>query len=135
MIPRSPRPSAMPTWLSEEELQYYIQEFTRTGFAGGLHWYQTMDLNAQIAPQSFQGKTQIEQPCLFIAGENDGVITMSGGKDKVTQLLQSKCSRLSKCVFYPNAGHWIQQEQAAAVNTELIAWLNALDQKAVLPGK
>src|ERR1700754_1474057 len=32
-------PPPLPPWLSEADLDYYAQEFSRTGFRGGLNWY------------------------------------------------------------------------------------------------
>lgn len=37
-------PSALPTWLNEEELQYFTSKFQKTGFTGPLNYYRAMDL-------------------------------------------------------------------------------------------
>lgn len=37
-------PSALPTWLKEEELQYFTSKFQKTGFSGPLNYYRAMDL-------------------------------------------------------------------------------------------
>ena len=133
MVTRTGRPSKLPEWLSEEELQYYVSEYEANGFAGGLHWYQTMDLNATISPDTMRGKPQILQPALFLAGDRDLVILFSGGKESVEARMKKKCPNLSKCVFYERCGHWIQQERAADVNQELLSWLGTLDLDRVRP--
>ena len=69
MVTRLPRPSRLPKWLTETELQYYVREYTEHGFSGGLHWYQTMDLNTMLSPESMRARIEIKQPALFIAGE------------------------------------------------------------------
>ena len=35
-------PPTLPAWLSEADLDYYTQEFSRTGFRGGLNWYRNL---------------------------------------------------------------------------------------------
>ena len=37
-----------PDWLSEEELQVYVDAFERTGFTGGLNWYRNIDRNWEL---------------------------------------------------------------------------------------
>jgi pimeloyl-ACP methyl ester carboxylesterase len=34
---------ALPPWLSTSELDFYVGEFSRTGFRGGLNWYRNID--------------------------------------------------------------------------------------------
>lgn len=37
-------PIALPSWLSEEDLDYYTSKFEKRGFTGGLNYYRAMDL-------------------------------------------------------------------------------------------
>jgi hypothetical protein len=37
-------PEMLPAWLSEADVDYYVKEFKRTGFRGGLNWYRNMDI-------------------------------------------------------------------------------------------
>ena len=66
------RPQAIPDWLTEADIDFYVREFSRTGFRGGLNWYRNMDrlweTNAVLSG------APIRQPSLFIAGENDTVV-------------------------------------------------------------
>lgn len=34
----------LPSWLSEEEFNYYVTKFDQTGFTGGLNYYRAIDL-------------------------------------------------------------------------------------------
>lgn len=34
----------LPSWLSEEDVNYFANKFKRTGFTGGLNYYRVMDL-------------------------------------------------------------------------------------------
>ncbi|WP_232244861.1 alpha/beta fold hydrolase [Prescottella equi] len=41
-----PQPPALPwSWLSEWELETYVSEYSRSGFAGGINWYLAADMN------------------------------------------------------------------------------------------
>jgi hypothetical protein len=33
----------LPAWLTEEDAQFFVNEFKRTGFRGGLNWYRNLD--------------------------------------------------------------------------------------------
>lgn len=34
----------LPSWLSEDDVNYFATKFKRTGFTGGLNYYRAMDL-------------------------------------------------------------------------------------------
>ena len=69
----------------------------------------------------------------MIPGEMDAVVKMSGGKESVIKKMHKRCPNLTKCVFYPKSGHWIQQEEADSVNNEILDWLKGLDLNEVRP--
>ena len=68
-----PEPDGLPDWISQDELDHYIAEFTRTGFTGGLNWYRNMDRNWEI-----HGRTRRPPPspcrAMFIGGTADPVL-------------------------------------------------------------
>ena len=64
---------------------------------------------------------RIEQPALFITGENDPVRAFAPA-DGMKPLVPG----LKDMIVLPGAGHWIQQERAADVNVALIAFLKEL---------
>ena len=37
------RPLVLPSWLSEEDIQYYATKFNKTGFSGGMNYYRNLD--------------------------------------------------------------------------------------------
>jgi pimeloyl-ACP methyl ester carboxylesterase len=41
-------PKALPQWLSDEDLEYYVGEFSRAGFRGGLNYYRNFDRNHEL---------------------------------------------------------------------------------------
>jgi len=120
---RLPRPRNFPSWSSKEEFEYAVNEFERTGFSGGLRWYQTLDLNWNLT--RYLNGRKVEQPVLFIAGSNDMVIDSYGGCDAIACMLKESCSNLVAYHFFQGCGHWIHQEKASEVNYALVGFLNA----------
>ncbi|MGE0683414.1 MAG: alpha/beta fold hydrolase [Candidatus Binatia bacterium] len=114
-------PSTLPSWLTEADLNFFAQEFTRTGFRGGLNWYRNIDRMWELT--RFLTGAKIHQPSLFVAGEVDGVITMAR---QAFDSLEEAMLNLRKKVLLPGAGHWIQQERPAEVNQLLLEFLSAL---------
>ena len=65
------------TWLPNDELDVYAQEYDRTGFQGGLNWYRSRASPTLNEDKSiFSGKA-IEVPACFIAGAFDWGIPVS----------------------------------------------------------
>jgi pimeloyl-ACP methyl ester carboxylesterase len=119
---RMPRPKSLPKWLTQEDLEYYVQEFERAGFHGGLCWYRALDRNFQLMNDALRhGDDRIRQPSLFLTGEDDGVVKLYGGKNKVVERLKSNLLGLTRePIFMKGCGHWIQQEEPKEVNDALL---------------
>jgi len=105
--------SAACSWLTEEELQTYVQEFSRTGFQGGLQWYRCGFNEEQIMElRLFSGRT-IDVPSCFIGGIKDwGVYQVPGAFEKMQGY---SCTQMISCDLVVGAGHWVQQEQPEQV--------------------
>ena len=115
-------PETLPAWLTEADLDFYTEEFKRTGFRSALNWYRNIDANWKLLMPILSG-AKIRQPSLFIAGEFDGVITMYR---QAFDSLKETMPGLRKKVLLSGAGHWIQQERSTAVNDLLIEFLKSL---------
>ncbi len=109
------------TWLTEAELAVYSGEYCRTGFQGGLQWYRCRTLGAFNAEhETFSGRT-IDVPSWFIAGASDwGVYQVPGA---LAQMQEAAFTQMLGCHLLEGAGHWVQQEQPAAVVGLLIGAL------------
>lgn len=105
-------------WLTEAELAIYSEEYGRTGFQGGLQWYRCRTLGAFDAEhETFSGRT-IDVPSWFIAGASDwGVYQAPGALERMRD---AACTQMLGCHLLEGAGHWVQQEQPAAVARLLI---------------
>ena len=67
-------------WMTDTELGVYAEEYSRTGFQGGLNWYRTrFDASLSAEHAAWAGKT-IDVPSLFISGAQDwGTYQAPGG--------------------------------------------------------
>jgi pimeloyl-ACP methyl ester carboxylesterase len=118
-----PAPAPPWPWLAAEELDYYVSEFTRTGFTGGLNWYRAIDLRwAQNEPL---GSAPVEVPAYFLAGEQDVDLAGFSGRDPLDRM-RSLVPDLRELVLVPGAGHLVQMEKPAEVNAHLLRFLDAI---------
>ena len=111
---------ALPDWLTQEDLDFFVGEFTRTGFRGPLNWYRNIDRSWELSAP-FQGK-KIEQPALFVSGDKD-LIRMNPGFEAP---MREVAVNLRDLVIIPGVGHWTQQEAPGVVNEALISFLRSL---------
>jgi epoxide hydrolase A/B len=117
-------PPALPSWLSEADLDFYSAEFERTGFSGGLNWYRNIDLSWELmAP--WQG-ARVLPPALFVAGDRDLVMDFPGMRQLIP-MLGTFVPNLTRTVILPGCGHWTQQERPAEVNAALLEFLAGLE--------
>lgn len=123
-IERLAEPAARPDWISADELDHYIAEFTRTGFTGGLNWYRNLDRNWEIMANP--PAATIDVPALFIAGSADPVLSFTR-RDRASELVTGPYRE----VMIDGAGHWLQQERPAEVNAALLEFLAGLPAGAV----
>lgn len=109
-------------WMSDADMDYYAGQFSAGGFTGPLNWYRACDINWR-ANRQFLGQ-QIHQPCLFIAGEKDPVITMSppGALDFMRKMVPG----LADVLLVKDAGHFVQMEQASPVNDAITNFLRGM---------
>jgi pimeloyl-ACP methyl ester carboxylesterase len=114
-------PATLPVWLTAQDLDVFTKEFERTGFRGGLNWYRNVDRTWELTP--FLRGAKLRQPSLFVAGEQDVVVTLAR---PAIENLKDAMPNLRTKVLLPGAGHWIQQERPTEVNTLLIEFLAGL---------
>jgi pimeloyl-ACP methyl ester carboxylesterase len=121
-VDRLPEPAGLPDWLSQEELDHYVDEYTRTGFTGGLNWYRNMDRNWSLTERVAGAKVDV--PSLFIGGTRDPVLRMTPPENFLDRLTDHRGT-----VRVEGAGHWVQQEKPHEVNAAILEFVHELDQK------
>ncbi|KAF7865450.1 hypothetical protein EAF04_006425 [Stromatinia cepivora] len=107
----------MSKWLNDEELQIYVDEYSRTGFQGMLNWYRVAtDTQWMKDTEVFAGK-KLEVPLLFVSGEKDWGMFQEPG---TLENMGNVCLRFKGVEVLDGAGHWVQQERAEEMG-EIVA--------------
>ena len=113
-------------WLSQEDFDYYVNEYERTGpetaCIGGLDSYRIADRNWEIGAQ--YADANIDLPTLFISGEQDPVLQMID--PQALEIMKQRCSDLRGIEIIADAGHFVQQEQPDKTNAALLEFLRSL---------
>lgn len=119
-----PEPAELPAWLTEADLDAYVEAYATNGFTGGLNWYRNIDRNWELTAP-WQGAS-ITPPALFLAGEHDLVLAGTP-VDAVAATLRRSLTDLRHVELLPDTGHWTQQERPDEVNAALLGFLAELD--------
>lgn len=117
------------SWLSAEELQVYVKEWSRVGFQGALNWYRAQTASTpQTKKEMFlYAGRRIEVPCAFISGKQDwGNYQQPGAFQGYEDEKSVKPGCFKGATFIDHAGHWVQQEQSGEVTKEVLAFLKSL---------
>ena len=120
MSDRFAYPDPMPAWLTAEDLAFYVAEFERTGFTGGLNRYRNVDRDWEDL--SLFRDRPIEVPALFVGGDRDGP-TLWGAAS--IERFGTTLPKLHRSIILKGCGHWTQQERPAEVNEALLDFLAA----------
>jgi pimeloyl-ACP methyl ester carboxylesterase len=114
----------LPEWLSEDDVDYYTAEFTRTGYRGALNWYRNHRQNWEY--MSAWHQAPIKVPAMFVGGERDPVLNWPGTRALVDSLRDRLVPDLRTSVVLPGCGHWIPQERPDDTNHLLLDFLVGL---------
>ncbi|HEV3229747.1 MAG TPA: alpha/beta hydrolase [Solirubrobacteraceae bacterium] len=105
-----------PDWLTEADLDVYVEAFERTGFTGGLNYYRNIDRNWELsAPLADR---RIDAPALFVTGSRDPVASFMPA-----EAMDGWVTDLRAKVVIEGAGHWVQQQRPEEVNEALLTFL------------
>ncbi|NRB36959.1 MAG: alpha/beta hydrolase [Pseudomonadales bacterium] len=109
------------SWLSEMELEFFVSEYSRSGFTGGLNWYRSMDIK-------WQERKALEHivsavPAYFLGSEQDVDLEAFHGDDPIS-LMRKSFPDLRRVEMIANAGHMVQLEKSCEVNRHLISFMH-----------
>jgi pimeloyl-ACP methyl ester carboxylesterase len=122
-LTRMPDPQVLPGWLTEADIDFYVQQFQQSGFRGGLNWYRNIDRNWELmAPYA---GASVSVPALYMAGDLDLVVSFPRMKEVIADLARY-VPQLRDTIMLPGCGHWTQQERPHEVNKAIIDFLRAL---------
>ncbi|WP_172800355.1 MULTISPECIES: alpha/beta hydrolase [unclassified Mycobacterium] len=119
-LARIPEPGDLPDWISQDEFDYYVEEFTRTGFTAPLNWYRCFDLNWELTAAT--PAATIAVPSLFLGGADDPTLAYTP-RHRAREIVTGDYRE----VMIDGAGHWLPQERPAAVNAVLLDFLAGLE--------
>jgi pimeloyl-ACP methyl ester carboxylesterase len=114
----------LPDWLTQDEFDHYVDEFSRNGFTAPLNWYRCFDRNWELTaphPSGLPAAT-IAVPSLFIGGAADPTLAYTP-RHRVRELVSGEYRE----VMIDGAGHWLQQERPDEVNKALLDFLSGLE--------
>lgn len=114
-------PTALPRWLTQADLDHYVEQFENSGFFGPVSWYRNLDANFEVLkdlPASL-----VSMPAYFIGGEKDGVIA---GRPEYVDGMNGLLPNYRGKTMIPGAGHWTQQEAPEEFNAALLGFLATL---------
>lgn len=103
--------------LTEQELQYYIEQYTAAGFTSTCQTYATTDLDFETEREL---PITIPHQAFFIGAAQDSVL-----KPEMAANMAKFIPNLKSAVV-DNAGHWVLMEQKDKVNELLLEWLETV---------
>ncbi|OAY61849.1 epoxide hydrolase A [Manihot esculenta] len=111
-------PCRLPSWLSEEDINYYATKFNQKGFTGGLNYYRSINLTWELmAPWTGVG---IRVPVKFIVGDLDTAYHLPGVKEYIANGgFKKDVPLLQEVVIMEGVGHFINQEKAGEVSRHI----------------
>jgi len=121
MLSDLPDPSKLGSWITDDDLDFYVAEFEKSGFRGPLNYYRNLNLTWELTAGA---PAQISQPAMFVAGDKDGVIIMAA---QALEALPTNVPDLRVNELIADVGHWTQQEAPNAVNRHILEFLAQLD--------
>jgi len=119
-----PEPSALPGWLSADDIDAFAAQYEQAGFTGPLNWYRNLDRNWELT--SPWHHAQVTVPALYVAGDRDLVLRFPGARQMIPRLADF-APQLREPVLLPGCGHWTQQERPAEVSSAMIGFIRELD--------
>ncbi|KAL3505703.1 hypothetical protein ACH5RR_031085 [Cinchona calisaya] len=111
-------PDVLPSWLTEEDVDYYVSKFEKTGFTGGVNYYRALNLTWELtAPWT---GAQIKVPTKFVVGELDMSYHIPTVEDYIHKGgFKKDVPLLEEVVIMKDAAHFINQEKPDEINQHI----------------
>lgn len=106
--------------LSEEELEYYVQNYMNNGMRGPLNWYRTRKLNWEeelpLARRQEAGELKIRAPTLFVAASRDDALPEEMSRGMEGSFVELRREKVE-------GGHWILVQRSEVCNGIIGGWV------------
>ena len=116
-------PEVFPPWMTEADLQVYVDAFAKGGMRGPFNRYRAHVIDA--AEIGSQPVRLVAQPACFIAGAKEELRSFVPGVDLYANPGQF-CEDFRGSTLLEGIGHWVQQEAPGPTNAALEAFLKEL---------
>lgn len=118
-------PITLPSWLSEEDLNFYATNFNRTGFSGGLNHYRALDLNWELTAP-FTG-LQVKVPVKFIVGDLDMTYNTPGVREYIHRGgFKRDVPLLEEVVVMEGVAHFLNQERPEEISRHIYEFIRKI---------
>ncbi|EXB94546.1 Epoxide hydrolase 2 [Morus notabilis] len=111
-------PDTLPSWLSEEDINYSASKFEQKGFTGGLNYYRAANLTWELlAPWT---GAQVKVPAKFIVGDEDTTYHFPGVKQYIESGgFKKDVPSLEEVVIVEGVAHFINQAKPEEISTHI----------------
>ena len=116
-------PDPFPSWLTEEDIDYFTENFKKGGFRGPIKRYRNQERDFHNLPD--MSVKMIKQQSCLIAGAKDVVRFFVPNSD-MYENAGELCTDFRFSKIIEGAGHWVQQEAPEEVNKALLEFLDGL---------
>lgn len=118
-----PDNAALPPFLSEQALNYYVDEYTRSDIESANNWYAAIQKSWENT--SFLDGVVAQQPALFLGGERDSSLRPMYGHDRFGPEMEAlkMIFRDVRVIMLPGVGHTPPEEKHDAVNAIVLQFL------------
>ncbi|MBO2457933.1 alpha/beta fold hydrolase [Actinomadura violacea] len=107
-------------WMSDLELEFYVDAYSRSGFTGGLNWYRAMDLSWEHRKAYAGRKNPV--PFYFIGSEQDADLEGWHGDDPLSKLHEHH-EDVRDVRMLKDAGHMMQMERPEETTATMLEFL------------
>ena len=101
MSDRFEQPDVLPAWFTQEDLDFYVNEFERTGLTGGFNRYRNIDRDWEDLAAFHHAPITV--PAMFIGGDKDGPTIWGAG---AIARFDTNLPNLHSSTILEGCGHW-----------------------------
>ncbi|HKO47621.1 MAG TPA: alpha/beta hydrolase [Polyangiaceae bacterium] len=100
--------------LNPQELEFYVEQFERTGFTPAINWYRNLSRNWQAGLDVDQ---TVRVPSMMVSGAHDVVLRPNMASGMVEYVADLETHVVADC------WHWTPEEKPEQLNQLTISWL------------
>ncbi|EXB83258.1 Epoxide hydrolase 2 [Morus notabilis] len=116
-------PDTLPSWLSEEDINYCASKFDQKGFTGALNYYRAINITSELLAPWIGA--EIKVPTKFIVGDDDLAYHFPGMKQYIEGGgFKKDVPSLEEVVIVEGAGHYINQARPEEINAHIYDFIN-----------